>query len=68
MEGSFILLKFEEVAVTDLVYVEGRAGQMFLSREADVKLYHKTFDHLRASADSLEGSVDRLHAILESWA
>jgi transcriptional regulator with XRE-family HTH domain len=67
MAGSFILLQFEEVAVPDLVYVEGRAGQMFLSRDEDVKLYHRTFDHLRASADSLEGSVERLHAVLESW-
>jgi transcriptional regulator with XRE-family HTH domain len=66
MEGNFVILRYEQSEVPDLVYVEGRAGQLFLSREADLKLYRQTFDHLRAAAESPDASLDRLHRLLGS--
>jgi transcriptional regulator with XRE-family HTH domain len=58
MEGSFTMLRFEGSDMPELVYVEGRAGHLFLSRDADVKRFRDTLDHLRARAvdpdDSLE--------------
>jgi transcriptional regulator with XRE-family HTH domain len=64
MEGNFVMLGYQESDVPDLVYVEGRAGHLFLSREADLKLYRETFDHLRATAASPDDSLDLLRGLL----
>jgi transcriptional regulator with XRE-family HTH domain len=64
MEGSFTLLRFEEAEIPDLVYIEGRAGHLFLSRQVDLKLYRDTFDHLRASALSPDDSLELLKTLV----
>jgi transcriptional regulator with XRE-family HTH domain len=64
MEGNFVLLGYDQANVPDVVYVEGRAGQLFLSRDADLRLYRDTFAHLRATAASPDDSFELLHDML----
>jgi transcriptional regulator with XRE-family HTH domain len=64
MEGNFAILGYDQAEVPDVVYTEGRAGHLFLSRDADLKLFRDTFDHLRAVAESPDDSLDRMQQLL----
>lgn len=50
MPGSFVVMDFPDAADPALVYVDSMAGDLFLEREADVRRYATTFEHLRATA------------------
>lgn len=50
MDGAFSILKFSERADPDVVYVEYRAGSLYLEGQAEVDGYILMFDHLRARA------------------
>ncbi|RKF23878.1 helix-turn-helix domain-containing protein [Micromonospora globbae] len=50
MPGSFVVMDFPDPADPALVYVDSMAGDLFLEREADVRRYATTFEHLRATA------------------
>jgi transcriptional regulator with XRE-family HTH domain len=63
MEGNFTVLRFEDSDVPDHIYVEGRAGHLFLSRDEDLRLYRETFDHLRATAASPDESLEFLRRL-----
>jgi transcriptional regulator with XRE-family HTH domain len=62
MQGSFVMMQFD-ASVPDLVYIEGGAGAWYLSRDAELRLYHQAFDHLRATAVSPDDSLDLLRRI-----
>ncbi len=57
MEGTFVILTFADPDLADVVYVEGRSGQLFLGRAADIRVYRETLDHLRAVADGPDSSL-----------
>jgi transcriptional regulator with XRE-family HTH domain len=50
MPGSFVVMDFPDPADPALVYIDSMAGDLFLEREADVRRYATTFEHLRATA------------------
>ncbi|SCE97606.1 helix-turn-helix domain-containing protein [Micromonospora chokoriensis] len=50
MPGSFVVMDFPDPADPALVYVDSMAGDLFLEREADVRRYTSTYEHLRATA------------------
>ncbi|MEU7979896.1 helix-turn-helix transcriptional regulator [Micromonospora sp. NPDC049081] len=50
MPGSFVVMDFPDPADPALVYIDSMAGDLFLEREADVRRYTSTFEHLRATA------------------
>jgi transcriptional regulator with XRE-family HTH domain len=52
MPGSFVLLRFPEAEVPDVVYIDSMAGDLFLEDESAVSRYTLVFDHLRAVAAS----------------
>jgi len=62
MDSTFVLLDFDEPAVSSIVYVEGMVGQLYLEQPADVARYRRAFDELRAvalsPADSAQLIVD----------
>ena len=64
MNGNFTVLHFEAAEAPDLVYVEGRTGDLFLNRPVDLTLHRDTFDHLRATAESPDRSLDRMQQLL----
>ena len=50
--GHFMLLDIPDDLGSDLVYIEGHAGETFLESESDVDLYRDVFD------DALARSLD----------
>jgi transcriptional regulator with XRE-family HTH domain len=66
MEGSFTILEFPPETLPQVVYVEGRSGQIFLNRPADLREFEDAFDHLRATAAAPDDSVDLLHRLARS--
>jgi len=56
-QGHFMLLEFRDDLESDLVYIEGHAGETFLESESDVDLYRDVFDD--ALARSLDAGASR---------
>jgi len=56
-QGHFMLLEFRDDLESDLVYIEGHAGETFLEGESDVDLYRDVFDD--ALARSLDAGASR---------
>jgi len=58
MESVFSILEFETPLVSDIVYVEGLVGNIYLERPADLERYRQIFSYLSSialnSADSIE--------------
>ncbi len=65
MEGSFVILEFDG-ALPDVVYVEGRSGQLFLNRPADLRIFRETLGLLQASAASPDDSSALMQRRLEA--
>lgn len=61
--GPFTILGFPEQEDPDVVYREGLTDSVYLESAADVSLYTKAFDHLRALALSPERSASFMRAI-----
>ncbi|WP_406310027.1 helix-turn-helix domain-containing protein [Streptomyces sp. NBC_00623] len=63
--GPFTVLGFPEQEDPDVVYREGLTDSVYLESAADVSLYTKAFDHLRALALSPERSSSLIRETLE---
>jgi transcriptional regulator with XRE-family HTH domain len=63
MAGAFAILQFGEPSATDVVYIENRAGDLFLESETDLSRFTAIFEHLRALALPPEGSISLLRRI-----
>ncbi|MBB5808732.1 transcriptional regulator with XRE-family HTH domain [Saccharothrix ecbatanensis] len=57
MPGEFIVMDFEDPLDTDLIHVDGQAGEIFLESDVDIKHFRAEFDHLVAVAKSPDDSV-----------
>lgn len=66
MEGNFSILRFEEPAVSDVVYVEGRLGFFLLERPTDLDRYRRAFEDIRAVALSPKESLIMMRRAAES--
>jgi transcriptional regulator with XRE-family HTH domain len=63
MRGSFVLMRFDDVSVPDVIYVDSMSGDLFLEADADVRRYTLAFEHLRATALSPDSSKTLIAAI-----
>jgi transcriptional regulator with XRE-family HTH domain len=63
MLGSFVLMNFADDAVPDVIYLDSMAGNLFLESDVEVRRYRLAFEHLRAVAESPDGSRAQLGAI-----
>jgi hypothetical protein len=52
MPGSFVFMQFAEATISDVVYIDHMAGELFLEEEMNVRRYKLVFEHLRAVAVS----------------
>jgi transcriptional regulator with XRE-family HTH domain len=68
MESVFSILNFEQPLVSDIVYVEGLVGNIYLERSADMERYRKIFSHLRTIALNPSDSISLLTRISASYA
>ncbi len=57
MESVFCILEFGRHLVSDVVYVEGLVGNLYLERAADLERYHAVFDHLLTIASNPQDSA-----------
>ncbi|GAB3819836.1 helix-turn-helix domain-containing protein [Micromonospora zhanjiangensis] len=62
MPGSFVVMDFPDPADPALVYIDSMAGDLFLEREADVRRFATTFEHLQATALDPAGSIKTIEA------
>jgi transcriptional regulator with XRE-family HTH domain len=67
--NKFIILSFEIPAVSDVVYIEGLTGDLFLEEPADVEAYKATYRALvrlaadpAATRETIAANVARYHA------
>jgi len=67
MESIFSILKFGQSLVSDIVYVEGLVGNIYIERPADVERYHNIFAHLRLMALNPEDSISLISSIATSY-
>jgi transcriptional regulator with XRE-family HTH domain len=56
MPGSFVFMQFAEATISDVVYIDSMAGELFLEDEDDVRRYRLVFERLRAVAVSPDTS------------
>lgn len=67
MDSTFTILDFKEPAVSNVIYVEGLVGDIYLERQADLDRYAHVFDHLRATALGPKDSLEYIDTIGEEY-
>ena len=65
LSGMFTLIEFPDAADSDVVYVEGAGGNLYLERPEDVRQAARSFDRLVASALDCDGSRRFIEAAAE---
>jgi transcriptional regulator with XRE-family HTH domain len=58
LDSPFSILGFIDSLLSDVVYVEGLVGHLYLERKADVERYKQAFVHLSKIALDSKGSTD----------
>lgn len=58
MPGSFVIMQFPDAGVSDVVYIESQAGDLFLESDTDLARFTAIFEHLRALALPPDTSVE----------
>lgn len=63
LDGSFVILEFENGSDHPLVYSEGMTGGVFRSRPQELRTYWMSFESLRGAALGAEKSVEFIGAV-----
>jgi transcriptional regulator with XRE-family HTH domain len=63
--GTFIILRFPEPDLPDVVYLEQLTGALYLDKREDVEKYGEVMERLSVEAESPERTVDILSGMLE---
>jgi transcriptional regulator with XRE-family HTH domain len=66
MNGSFAVLRFDDPAANDLVYMESRAGGLVLEGDSDLARFGAIFEDLRALALPPEDSVSFIRQVAKN--
>jgi Domain of unknown function (DUF5753)/Helix-turn-helix domain len=67
MESDFCILNFDQPFVSDVVYIEGLVGNIYLEKPGDIERYQQVFSRLRALALSQHESNSLIKRIAESY-
>jgi transcriptional regulator with XRE-family HTH domain len=65
--GAFVLLRFGEPALPDVVYTEQLTGAQYLDKQVDVERYHKVMDLLTVRAEPPAESARTIRRIAERF-
>jgi transcriptional regulator with XRE-family HTH domain len=68
MDSVFNILGFEKPLISDIVYVEGLVGNIYLERPADLERYRKIFSFLESLALNVSDSVTLIGRLTASYA
>ncbi|MFI5492958.1 helix-turn-helix domain-containing protein [Actinoplanes sp. NPDC051859] len=63
LNGAFTIMLFPEVSHPPFAWSESAAGDMSIEQAADVKRHTRTFDHLRAIAESPVHSMELIASV-----
>lgn len=66
MESPFCILDFQKPLVSDVVYIEGIVGNIYLERPADLKIYREIFMELQGMALSPPDSIALISKLARS--
>ncbi|MQA83310.1 MAG: helix-turn-helix domain-containing protein [Streptosporangiales bacterium] len=66
LDSTFTILDFGNPDLSDVVYVEGLIGFVFLERPHDLEKYRQVAEYLRDRALSPEGSVDLIAKVADA--
>jgi transcriptional regulator with XRE-family HTH domain len=64
MGSAFFILTFPDAGDTPCVYLETRAGSLYLEEVEEVRRYTTLFDHLRATALGTRQSGDKISEVI----
>jgi transcriptional regulator with XRE-family HTH domain len=67
LDSPFSILGFADSLLSDVVYVEGLVGHLYLERKADVERYKQTFEYLSRIALDSNDSLDLITRIVQDW-
>lgn len=67
MDSVFNILGFEKPLISDIVYVEGLVGNIYLERPTDLERYRKIFSYLQSLALKASDSVMLISRLAESY-
>jgi transcriptional regulator with XRE-family HTH domain len=67
MDSPFTILEYDEDRSSDVVYVEGLIGNIYLERPEDLQRYRRVFDHLKALAFGSKDSLGRIEQIAQKY-
>jgi transcriptional regulator with XRE-family HTH domain len=67
MESNFVILELP-VPASDVVFVEGLIGSVYLDREYDLDRYHSVFERLQAIALNPKETADLLASLCRAYA
>jgi len=67
MESDFCILTFEQPIVSDVVYIEGLVGNIYLEKPADIERYRRIFSHLQAIALNRSDSISLITKLSTSY-
>jgi transcriptional regulator with XRE-family HTH domain len=65
MDGSFVILEFEEEGDADVVFIDNATGGLFLEKVEELSKYVSIFDIVRASALPPEESIEMIETLVE---
>jgi transcriptional regulator with XRE-family HTH domain len=68
MDGTFKLLTFPEPNDPHIVYIEYHTGSLYLEKPQEVERFRAAFNHLRATATSMDASRDNMERAAEELA
>jgi transcriptional regulator with XRE-family HTH domain len=67
MESDFCILMFDQPLVSDVVYVEGLVGNIYLERPADIERYRQVFSRVQTIALDESSSVSLITRLAASY-
>lgn len=67
MESNFCILTFDQPLVSDVVYVEGLVGNIYLEKQSDVERYRRVSSRLRAIALNEPDSISLITRLAASY-
>jgi transcriptional regulator with XRE-family HTH domain len=65
MDGTFVILEFEEEGDADVVFIDNATGGLFLEKAEELRKYGSIFDDVQAAALRPEESIDMLELMVE---
>jgi transcriptional regulator with XRE-family HTH domain len=65
MDGTFVILEFEEEGDADVVFIDNATGGLFLEKVEELRKYISIFDTIRATALPPEASIKMIESLVE---